>query len=122
MQAMWFAFGALRNIPTLALRGAHSDLLSAPTFERMQREHRRMVAVTVPNRGHPPQLDEPQSMEAIERFLSSVRMTRARLRGARACVQTSVGRLPNSHAVLRSVMWPLRQPVREGEQSLIKCS
>jgi pimeloyl-ACP methyl ester carboxylesterase len=70
-QAMWLAFGALRGIPTLALRGAHSDLLSAPTFERMQREHRQMVAVTVPNRGHPPQLDEPQSLEAVERFLST---------------------------------------------------
>jgi pimeloyl-ACP methyl ester carboxylesterase len=67
---MWLAFGALRSIPTLALRGAHSDLLSTTTFERMQREHREMIAVTVPNRGHPPQLDEPQSVAAIERFLT----------------------------------------------------
>ena len=37
-QAMWLAFGQLRNIPSLAIRGAHSDLLSAATFERMQSE------------------------------------------------------------------------------------
>jgi pimeloyl-ACP methyl ester carboxylesterase len=70
VQAMWLAFGALRGIPTLTLRGAHSDVLSAATFERMQQEHGKMLAVTVPNRGHPPQLDEPQSVRAIERFLA----------------------------------------------------
>ncbi|HET9446788.1 MAG TPA: alpha/beta hydrolase [Steroidobacteraceae bacterium] len=72
-QAMWLAFGQLRNIPTLALRGAHSDLLSAATFERMSREVPSMVAVTVANRGHAPQLDEPDSVRAIDAFLSSLR-------------------------------------------------
>ena len=71
VQAMWLAFGALRGLPTLALRGEHSDLLSAQTFERMQREHPQMTAVTVPNRGHAPQLDEPHSVAAIERFLAT---------------------------------------------------
>ena len=68
-QAMWFAFASARHIPILALRGAHSDLLSQATFERMQREHPKLTAVTVPNRGHPPQLDEPECVEAIEKFL-----------------------------------------------------
>ena len=70
---MWLAFGQLRNIPALALRGAHSDLLSAATFERMQREVPSLVAVTVANRGHAPQLDEPDSLRAIDAFLAGLR-------------------------------------------------
>jgi pimeloyl-ACP methyl ester carboxylesterase len=72
-QAMWLAFGQLRNTPALALRGAHSDLLSAATFERMQREVPTLVAVTVANRGHAPQLDEPDSLRAIDAFLAGLR-------------------------------------------------
>jgi pimeloyl-ACP methyl ester carboxylesterase len=72
-QAMWMAFGQLRNVPTLALRGAHSDLLSAATFERMQQEVPSLVAVTVQNRGHAPQLDEPDSLRAIDTFLAGLR-------------------------------------------------
>ncbi|HKU14404.1 MAG TPA: alpha/beta hydrolase [Steroidobacteraceae bacterium] len=71
-QAMWLAFGQLRNVPALALRGAHSDLLSAATFERMQQEVPGLVAVTVANRGHAPQLDEPDSLRAIDAFLASL--------------------------------------------------
>jgi pimeloyl-ACP methyl ester carboxylesterase len=71
-QAMWLAFAALRPVPTLALRGATSDLLSAETFDRMQRELPQLERVTVPNRGHAPQLDEPESLAAIERFLARV--------------------------------------------------
>ena len=73
LQGMWLAFGQLRNTPALALRGAHSDLLSAATLERMQREVPELVAVTVPNRGHAPQLDEPQSLSAIDAFLGGLR-------------------------------------------------
>lgn len=73
VQAMWLAFGQLRNTSALALRGAHSDLLSAATFERMQGEVPGLVAVTVPNRGHAPQLDEPDSLRAIDTFLAGLR-------------------------------------------------
>jgi pimeloyl-ACP methyl ester carboxylesterase len=73
VQRMWLAFGQLRNIPALALRGAHSDLLSAATFERMQREAPGLVCVTVQNRGHAPQLDEPDSLRAIDSFLAGLR-------------------------------------------------
>jgi pimeloyl-ACP methyl ester carboxylesterase len=71
-QGMWLAFGALRDVPTLAIRGALSDLLSAATLDRMQRENPKLQSVTVSNRGHVPQLDEPQSMAALERFLARV--------------------------------------------------
>ncbi len=72
-EAMWLAFGQLRNLPALALRGATSDLLSAPTFARMQQEVPSLVAVTVANRGHAPQLDEPESLRAIDAFLAGLR-------------------------------------------------
>ncbi|MGH8237760.1 MAG: alpha/beta fold hydrolase [Steroidobacteraceae bacterium] len=72
VQALWLAFGQLRAMPALAFRGAHSDVLSAATFERMQREVPSLVAVTVPNRGHAPQLDEPDSLRALDTFLSGL--------------------------------------------------
>jgi pimeloyl-ACP methyl ester carboxylesterase len=71
-QGMWLAFHALKDTPTLAIRGALSDLLSVDVFERMQREHPRLHAVTIDNRGHVPQLDEPQSRAALEQFLAQL--------------------------------------------------
>jgi pimeloyl-ACP methyl ester carboxylesterase len=72
VQAMWLAFSALHSVPTLALRGAHSDLLSPQTLERMRREHPELVAVTIPNRGHAPQLDESESVAALDAFLAEL--------------------------------------------------
>ena len=72
VQGMWLAFASLRNIPTLAIRGALSDFLSKQTFDRMQREKPDLQRVTVLNRGHVPQLDEPQSVAALERFLAEL--------------------------------------------------
>lgn len=71
-EGMWLAFKSLRNTPTLALRGALSDLLSVEIFERMQREHPGLRRVTIDNRGHVPQLDEPQSRAALESFLADL--------------------------------------------------
>lgn len=67
---MWAAYAALRAIPTLLLRGEHSDLLSAETVERMRDAKPDLVAVTVPNRGHAPLLNEPESVAAIDAFLA----------------------------------------------------
>jgi pimeloyl-ACP methyl ester carboxylesterase len=72
LPGMWVAFAALRAIPTLALRGELSDLLSSTIFAHMQREHPGMLAVTIPNRGHAPMLDEPASLAAIDRFLDGL--------------------------------------------------
>jgi len=57
-------------VPTLAIRGETSDILSAATFERMQREKPDLERLTVPNRGHVPLLDEPECLAAIDRFLA----------------------------------------------------
>ena len=52
------------------LRGALSDVLSADTLARMQREHPGMTAATIPDVGHVPMLDEPPAQDAIDRFLA----------------------------------------------------
>lgn len=67
---LWPVFGALKSIPTLALRGAISDVLSQETFDRMAREKPDLVRVTVAGRGHPPMLDEADSVAAIDAFLA----------------------------------------------------
>ncbi len=69
---LWPMFAALRPVPTLALRGATSDILSGSTFDRMLREKPDLVRVEVPQRGHTPMLDEPASVAAIDEFLARV--------------------------------------------------
>ncbi len=67
---LWPLWGVLAKVPMLAIRGAHSDILSAATLTRMQREKPDLQVLTVANRGHTPLLDEPECLGAIERFLS----------------------------------------------------
>jgi pimeloyl-ACP methyl ester carboxylesterase len=54
----------------LVIRGAESDLLSESTVQRMRREKPDLEALTVPERGHAPLLDEPGVVPAIDRFLA----------------------------------------------------
>lgn len=69
---LWPLFRSLRPLPVLALRGALSDILTADTFIRMKREHAGMIAVTVPDVGHVPMLDEPVAETAIDTFLADL--------------------------------------------------
>jgi pimeloyl-ACP methyl ester carboxylesterase len=69
---LWPLYGALRDVPTLAIRGATSDILAPATFERMRREKPDLVRVEVPDRGHVPLLDEPACVAAIDAFLARV--------------------------------------------------
>lgn len=66
---LWPLYAQLKTMPTLALRGASSDILSAATFARMAREKPDLKQVTVADRGHAPLLDEPECVAAIEQFL-----------------------------------------------------
>jgi pimeloyl-ACP methyl ester carboxylesterase len=67
---LWMLFGALRRIPTLVIRGAYSDVLSASTVTRMHKEKPDLKSIVVPNRGHPPLLDEPECVAALDEFLA----------------------------------------------------
>ena len=66
---LWPLWGAL-NMPVLAIRGAHSDILSTGTVARMQQAKPDLRVLTVPNRGHAPMLDEPECIAAIDEFLA----------------------------------------------------
>jgi pimeloyl-ACP methyl ester carboxylesterase len=56
--------------PALLVRGAISDVLDAPTAERMRREAPGMAFVEVVDVGHAPTLSEPQAKDALARFFS----------------------------------------------------
>ncbi|HXY76636.1 MAG TPA: alpha/beta hydrolase [Steroidobacteraceae bacterium] len=68
---LWPLWGALARVPVLVIRGALSDILSAATLARMQREKPDLRTLTVANRGHAPLLDEPECVTAIEEFLAA---------------------------------------------------
>jgi len=67
---LWPIYAALKPLPALAIRGAMSDVLSETTFDRMAREKPDLERLTVPRRGHPPLLDEPECVTAIDEFLA----------------------------------------------------
>lgn len=69
---LWRAWEALRDVPSLAVRGAHSDLLSAATLARMSESSSELEVVTVPGVGHAPTLDEPEAIAGIEALLARV--------------------------------------------------
>ena len=68
----WPYYEALEGRPVTILRGELSDLLEAGVAERMAKEIADAELVTVPNAGHAPSLEEPESVEAIERLLARV--------------------------------------------------
>jgi pimeloyl-ACP methyl ester carboxylesterase len=68
---LWPLWRALAKVPILAIRGALSDILSAATLARMQREKPDLKILTVANRGHVPLLDEPECVAAVDEFLAA---------------------------------------------------
>jgi pimeloyl-ACP methyl ester carboxylesterase len=69
---LWSQWAQLGSIPTLAIRGELSDILSADTLTSMAAQHPKLVTVSVPGRGHAPMLDEPAAASAIDTFLDGV--------------------------------------------------
>ncbi|MDT8320811.1 MAG: alpha/beta hydrolase [Xanthomonadales bacterium] len=65
---LWDAYAAM-TMPTLLIRGAHSDILTADITARMQARKPDLQLVTVPERGHSPLLDEAEAAGAIVDFL-----------------------------------------------------
>lgn len=68
----WPYYHALEGRPVTILRGEYSDLLDAGIAERMATEISDAELVTVPAVGHTPNLEEPESLAAIERLLARV--------------------------------------------------
>jgi pimeloyl-ACP methyl ester carboxylesterase len=69
----WPFFEALDGLPVAALRGESSNILSRATWAEMQRRRPDMIAAEIPGRGHVPFLDEPESLDAIGRWIDLCR-------------------------------------------------
>lgn len=68
----WPYYRALEGRPVTILRGAHSDLLSAATAQDMASALNDAELVTVPDVGHTPNFEEPESEAALDRLLVRV--------------------------------------------------
>ncbi len=69
---LWPLFDLCIDLPVAVIRGANSDLLSAETLTEMQRRHPDLIQATVPDRGHVPFLDEPESLAGLRAFLKAL--------------------------------------------------
>ena len=69
MPDMWMYFEALKSLPLGVLRGANSDILDQETLQEMHRRHPGMISEEVPDRGHVPFLDEPESLALIRQIM-----------------------------------------------------
>ncbi|MCW8195358.1 alpha/beta hydrolase [Proteobacteria bacterium 005FR1] len=68
---LWAAFDAIPEMPMLLIRGALSDLLPAECADEMKRRRPSLAYAEIPNRGHAPLLDEPESIAAIDAMLEA---------------------------------------------------
>jgi pimeloyl-ACP methyl ester carboxylesterase len=68
----WPLFQALAGRPVTILRGETSDLLSPEVAERMRDSIPGAELVTIPNVGHAPDFEEPESIAAVDRLLQRV--------------------------------------------------
>lgn len=66
--ALWASYDALR-CPTLLLRGAQSDLLSAETAQAMTQRGPQARLVTLDGVGHAPTLVQPDQVRLVSEFL-----------------------------------------------------
>lgn len=69
---LWPALDAMKDAPVLITRGEHSDILSPATVVAMKKRLPLAKAVTVPDVGHTPTLEEPAAARAIDRFLAGL--------------------------------------------------
>lgn len=67
-QVLWSLYDALR-LPTLLLRGAQSDLLSAATAHAMTQRGPQAQLVQFEGVGHAPTLVQPEQLAVVEQFL-----------------------------------------------------
>jgi pimeloyl-ACP methyl ester carboxylesterase len=66
----WPMFDRLSTLPFATLRAANSGLISKDSFAEMKRRSPAMLAAEVPDRGHVPFLDEPESLALFDAFVS----------------------------------------------------
>ncbi len=69
---LWPQFEAMAQVPTLAIRGENSDILSAETLEEMTRRRPLCESWVVPGQGHAPLLTDSITIERIRTFVERV--------------------------------------------------
>lgn len=68
---LWPLFDSLAALPVGVIRGANSDVLSSMTLVQMEARHPGLITLTVPDRGHVPFLDEPESLKVIAQVMAA---------------------------------------------------
>lgn len=71
LATLWPQFDALADIPTMAVRGGNSLLLSAETLREMATRHPGLEVIEVAGQGHPPMLETGELPLRIAAFLSA---------------------------------------------------
>jgi pimeloyl-ACP methyl ester carboxylesterase len=66
---LWPQFGALAQVPVLAIRGENSDILSTGTLGEMRARHPRLEVFTARGQGHAPLLIDAPAQSAIQALL-----------------------------------------------------
>jgi len=69
LPTLWREFAALGAIPVLAIRGENSDIFSAETLARMEREHPRFDHILIGGEGHAPLLIRASILQRISAFV-----------------------------------------------------
>lgn len=69
LPTLWPQFDGLARIPTLAIRGENSDLLSVETLAAMTARRPDLETYTVPGQGHAPLLTDQPTIGRISTFL-----------------------------------------------------
>lgn len=69
---LWPFFDALAGLPLALLRGENSNLLTAEAAADMQARRPDLIFAEVPDRGHIPFLDEPESLSVIAQWLGEM--------------------------------------------------
>jgi pimeloyl-ACP methyl ester carboxylesterase len=71
MPDLWPLFDSLKTVPTLAIRGGNSDLLSRETLAAMAARHPGLATLEVPGQGHAPLLRDAPTIAAIAAFVAA---------------------------------------------------
>lgn len=69
LPTLWPQFDALANVPTMVIRGEHSDILSAETVAAMASRRSGLDVLDVPGQGHAPLLADAMSIGRIRAFI-----------------------------------------------------
>ena len=67
---LWPLYDALSGLPLALIRGENSDLTSSATADEMQRRRPDLIRADIADRGHVPFLDEPDSIKALNSWIT----------------------------------------------------